>query len=595
MTADASLHTDYRSRLEQRNTAVADLDRRHAQLGYARLVLFGLAIVLVASIGWTGATWFLPLAAAFIGLVFYHSRVLNQLDRARRAAAFYERGLARIEDRWAGSGETGERYRSESHLYADDLDIFGSGGLFELLSTPRTRAGESTLAAWLLGPAPVAEIQGRQAAVLELSPRLDLREDLAVLGPEVRAAVDTDALLAWAKEPATLRAAWPRLVMPVLGAVSIALAGMWIWTGTAPAALVPWLVLQTMVAGIFRHRVNHVAEGVGARARDLQVLASTLARLEREPVSSPKLAALMQGLRATGQSPSAEITRLARLVDLIDSTENQIFRPIGALLLWKSQLAFAIDRWRVASGPAVARWLDIVGEFEALSALATYAAEHPRDVMPTVSEGAPRFAAANLAHPLLPADRAVANDVTLGADGPQVLLISGSNMSGKSTFLRTIGINAVLAQAGAPVRAAALAMTPAYVGATLRIQDSLQSGKSRFFAEITRLSDVVTVARDGRPLLFLLDEVLAGTNSHDRQQGAAAIVVGLVRLGAIGLITTHDLALTGMVDPLGRRAVNVHFEDRFEDGVLHFDYRLKPGIVRTSNALALMRSVGLEV
>jgi hypothetical protein len=407
--------------------------------------------------------------------------------------------------------------------------------------------------------------------------------------------VDTDALVAWAVEPPALRATWPRIVLPILGLVSAGLMAWWGWTGTAPGLLVPWLILQSAIAGIFRHRVNHVAEAVGERVRDLEVLASTLARIERETMESPRLVSLMQTLRATGWPPSAEIARLARLVDLISSTENQIFRPFGALLLWKSQLAFAIDRWRVRSGPAVAQWLDVVGEFEALSALAAYAAEHPTDVMPEMVDGAPRFDATGLAHPLLPIDRAIANDVTLGADGPHVLLISGSNMSGKSTLLRTIGLNAVLAQAGAPVRAQKLTMSALEIGATLRIQDSLQSGKSRFFAEITRLADVVSLARSGRNLLFLLDEVLAGTNSHDRRQGAAAIVVGLVQLGAIGLITTHDLALTDMVGPLGDRAVNVHFEDRFEDGILHFDYRLKPGIVRTSNALALMRSVGLDV
>lgn len=595
MTEIIQPRQEYQARLNARMAVVAGLERQHAQLSYARLGLFVLGAALLAMIGWTGAVWMIPLAAAFIGLAFYHARVLNQLDRAKRAVSFYARGLARIDDRWAGAGEPGERYRADTHLYADDLDVFGPGSLFELLSTPRTRAGESALARWLTAPSALPEIQARQPAVIELSSRLDLREDLAVLGPDIRSAVDTDALLAWAGEPAMLQASWPRFVLPALGAVSAGLCLWWLWTGTPPAALVPWLVMQSMVAGLFRRRVNHIAEGVEQRERDLQVLAATLARLEREFVSSPRLVALMARLRSTGRPPSEEIARLARLVDLLASTENQIFRPIGALVLWKSQLACAVDRWRVRSGPAVATWLDVVGEFEALAALAAYAAEHPRDVMPLLVDGAPRFDAVGLAHPLLPAGRAVANDVTLGRDGPDVVLISGSNMSGKSTWLRTVGLNAVLAQAGAPVRATSLTMSALEIGATLRIQDSLQSGRSRFFAEITRLSDVVALARGGKNLLFLLDEVLAGTNSHDRRQGAAAITTGLVDLGAIGLITTHDLALTEMVGALGTRAVNMHFEDHFEDGMLHFDYLLKPGIVRTSNALALMRSVGLDV
>ncbi len=588
-------HSTYGARLTDRHATVAALDQTHTRLSWLRLGLFALGAVLLASIGWTGASWMIPLLVVFIGVVFWHARLLNRLERARRSVAFYERGLARLEDRWAGTGETGERFRSESHVYADDLDVFGRGSLFELLATPRTRAGEATLAAWLKQPATVPEIQARQSAVVELSPRLDLHEDLAVLGPEVRAAVNTDALVAWASEPPILTATWPRLVLPLVAAVSCALIGWWIWSGVPPAAVLPWLIGQSLLAGLFRHRVNHVAEGVEEREGDLQVLASILGRLERETVSSPRLRALMDALRVTGRPPSEEIGRLARLADLLASNENQIFRPIAAVLLLKTQLAFAVDRWRVRSGPAVERWLAVVAEFEALSALATYASEHPSDVMPEMIDGEPRFDAKSVGHPLLPIDRAVPNDVTLGGDAPHVLLVSGSNMSGKSTLLRTVGLNAVLAQAGAPVRATALTMTPLAIGATLRIQDSLQSGRSRFFAEITRLSEIVALARANRHVLFLLDEVLAGTNSHDRRQGAAAIVTGLVELGAIGLITTHDLALTEMVTPLGTRAENVHFEDRFENGTLHFDFRLRPGIVRTSNALALMRSVGLEV
>jgi DNA mismatch repair ATPase MutS len=268
-----------------------------------------------------------------------------------------------------------------------------------------------------------------------------------------------------------------------------------------------------------------------------------------------------------------------------------------------TQLAFAVEAWRRRCGPAVATWLDGVAEYEALSALATFASEHASYPFPEVTEGEPLLEGDALAHPLLDKD-AVSNDVRLGGSSPRVMLVSGSNMSGKSTWLRTVGINAVLGQAGAPVRANRLRMTPLHIGATLRIQDSLQAGRSRFFAEITRISEIVALAREtsvrgtGPPppgVLFLLDELLAGTNSHDRLEGARGILQGLVDRGAIGLATTHDLALTRMVEALGARAVNMHFEDRFAGGTLTFDYRLKPGVVQTSNALALMRAVGLDV
>ena len=256
------------------------------------------------------------------------------------------------------------------------------------------------------------------------------------------------------------------------------------------------------------------------------------------------------------------------------------------------------------------RWLDAAAELEALSSLAGYAFEHPEDPFPEVLDLDPARGAVlrgeALRHPLLPA--AVPNDVSLGGDGPRVLLVSGSNMSGKSTYLRTVGVNVVLALAGAPVRAARLALTPLHAGATLRIQDSLQAGKSRFYAEITRLKELADLAAGDLPLLFLLDEILHGTNSHDRRIGAEAILHGLVAKGAIGLVTTHDLALTELARQTAGRVgegpagatqaaplANAHFEDQVKDGEIAFDYRLRPGVVAHSNALALMRAVGLRV
>ncbi|HEX8202246.1 MAG TPA: DNA mismatch repair protein MutS, partial [Isosphaeraceae bacterium] len=330
------------------------------------------------------------------------------------------------------------------------------------------------------------------------------------------------------------------------------------------------------------------------RAHDLTLLAELLGRLEREPVAAPRLRRIWQALDVAGHPPSRQIAHLARLLHLLDARRNQLFAPVGVVLLWTEHLALAIERWRATSGPAIAGWLAAVGEVEALGALAAYAYENPGDCLPELVEGAPLFDAEGFGHPLLPLDRCVRNDLRLG-DGLRVLLVSGSNMSGKSTLLRSVGVNVVLALAGAPVRARRLRLSPLAIGATLRIQDSLQAGKSRFYAEITRVRQLVDLAGGSPPLLFLLDELFAGTNSHDRRQGAEAVVRRLIDRGAIGLVTTHDLALAEIVDGLAPRAANVHFEDHLEDGVMTFDYRMRPGVVRHSNALALMRAVGLEV
>ncbi|MEW6323634.1 MAG: DNA mismatch repair protein MutS [Acidobacteriota bacterium] len=591
----ASIADDYRARLAARQATVAALDGRHWHFGNARLALLAAGVGLVAWRGWAGsAPWLGGLALGFGALAVAHARLLNARDAAARAVAHYTRALARLEDRWAGLGDPGERFRDEAHPYADDLDLFGRGGVFDLLSTPRTAAGEAALARWLLSAAPPAEVVARQAAVAELTPRTDLREDLAVRGPDVRRTVATDLLTAWATAPPVLTARWPRAVLGLLAAVTGALVAWWIWSGSPPAGLPVVLALQGLVAWRYRRGVKSVEAGLERRERELEVLATILGRLEREPAASRRLAELQAGLSATGHRPSEEIARLARLVDLLTSRRNQIFGPIAALFAAGTQLAFAVDGWRLRCGAAVPRWLDLVGEYEALVALAAYAAEHPDTVFPDIVDGPARFEGADLRHPLLPAASAVPNDVRLGGDGPALVLVSGSNMAGKSTLLRTVGLAAVFAQAGAPVAARALRLSPLSIGATLRIQDSLLAGRSRFFAEITRLARVVELAKTG-PTLFLLDELLSGTNSHDRRHGAEAILGGLLDLGAIGLVTTHDLALAEIADALAPRAANSHFEDRFEGDVLHFDYRLKPGVVRTSNALALMRSVGLRV
>jgi hypothetical protein len=587
----------YRQRLEARRAALARWQARHVQLGNARLALLVTGAVLAYLVFGRGA---LPLAllavplAAFVALVIWHDRVLQARRRAERAVSFYEQGLARLTDTWPGTGETGERFLAADHPYAADLDLFGRGSLFELVTTARIRAGEETLARWLLTAAEAADIRERQAAVRELQPRLDLREDLALLGQEEGTGVHPDLLSRWSRDTPLVTSPWPRPTALVLAAVAAVTGIAWAAGVAGPGPFTIAVLLEIGFALAMRSRVRRILRDVEEPARDLALLAGVLARFEQETFTSPKLQAIRQRLDTGGLAPSRRVAQLQRLIDLANSRQNQFFAPIAALLLWGSQVAFAIERWRLRYGPGLPAWLDALGEFEALCSLAGYAYEHPDDPMPEIVEDETRFEGEALAHPLLPASKAVPNTVRLGGSR-QMLLVSGSNMSGKSTLLRTVGTNAVLALAGAPVRARALTMSPLALGATLRVQDSLQAGQSRFYAEITRLRDIVELTMGPRPVLFLLDELLSGTNSHDRQHGAEAIVRGLLDRGAIGLVTTHDLALSAIADRLAPRAENVHFADEFDEGTLRFDYRMRPGVVRTSNALALMRAVGLQV
>jgi DNA mismatch repair ATPase MutS len=325
-------------------------------------------------------------------------------------------------------------------------------------------------------------------------------------------------------------------------------------------------------------------------------LTELLERVERESFSSSRLRALRGALETGGRPLSRRIARLQTFIAARDALRNEIARPFALMLLVRSQAAVAIDRWHAMHGPQLSEWLRAVGELEALASLATYSFEHPDDPFPTLSAEGPIFIGLGLGHPLIQSDHVVRNDVRLGGDdAPHVLVVSGSNMSGKSTLLRAVGANEVLAMAGGPVRARSLHCSPMSIGATIHVEDSLQAGRSRFYAEILRIRDIVDRTRGETPVLFLLDEILHGTNSRDRRIGAEAIVRTLVRAGAIGLVTTHDLALTELTGIFGARAENVHFEDRIEAGTIVFDYRMREGVVERSNALELMRAAGLDV
>ena len=591
-----SPRAEYMRRLEARRATARTLEDRHKSLGnYRLLIAVGAAVLayLVFGLGALPYFWlFVPLFA-FIALAVVHERVIRSRDNCTRAQKVYERGLARLDNRWMGSGETGERFYDKLHPYAQDLDLFGEGSLFELLSIARTRSGEEILAKWLCAPAPPDVVRERQAAVTELRSRLDLREDLAVLGEEVRIGVHSEALAAWGDAPRA--ELWPaaRLaasVLCVLAILSFVAWGVW---GLRDVALGVVLVNGFFFLRLHR-QADRIAEAASDAAHDLGLLSQVLARLEQEKFTAPRLAQLRAELDIEGHPPSFRIAKLNRLVAMLESRDHVLLRVFDPILLWTVQLAFAVEAWRTKSGPGIRRWLMAVGELEALSALAGYAYEHPADPFPEMIEGAACFEGGAVAHPLLPEDRAVRNDIRIGGE-LRLVVVSGSNMSGKSTFLRAVGVNAVLAQCGAPVRAAHLRMSRLAVGASIQIVDSLQDGKSRFYTEITRLKQIVDLTREALPVLFLLDEFLQGTNSHDRRIGAEAIVRGLIKRDAIGLLTTHDLALTEIAEALGNAATNQHFEDRLENGTLVFDYQLRLGVVRRSNALELMRSVGLDV
>jgi hypothetical protein len=586
---------EYERRLVARTARIGELDRINLIISNARLALAvaGAIGLWMASVRASISPWW-PVAAwlSFAVLAAVHAKRLQGFERAKAAARVYQRGLDRLRGSWQGAGRDGAVF-VEGHPYARDLDVFGPASLFELLNTTRTEIGELTLADWLRAPAPLADVRARQAAVDELRPMLDFKEDVAVLASESPVG-RTGPLAGWAASSPVRFAPWLRLALAACALVTIALVVLVYRDVAAPEWLFAWLFLEAGFAAIWRRPFHQVLHAIETPERDLGLLAGLLARIEPERFTSPRLDALRQALMTDGVPPSKRIAQLRRLVSWLDSTHNMMFAPIAFVLLLRQQLAIAIDRWHQAYGPAVVHWLRAVGDVEALTALATFAYDRPEDPFPELADQGPLYQAEGLGHPLIDPAVAVRNDVALGGSGPRVILVSGSNMSGKSTLLRSVGVSVVLALAGAPVTARRMKLSALALGATLRVEDSLQAGQSRFYAEILRIRTIAEAARGPVPLLFLLDEILHGTNSHDRRIGAEGIVRALAGLGAIGLVTTHDLALTELPATLPS-AINMHFEDRLDDGKMIFDYRMRPGVVQHSNALALMRAIGLDV
>jgi hypothetical protein len=587
---------EYVARLAIHDTRAKELARRDERVAGARLLLGLMIVAIVAArvaVNVPALWWAIPPFVAFVWLVGWHASIRRARARAARAAAFYRRGLDRINDRWIGGGQAGERFLDAHHVYAADLDLFGRGSLFELLSSARTRMGEQTLARWLLEPAAAEEIRERQSCLADLRARLDLREDLDAAG-ESGVGVHHEALVAWAESANQLQGRWIRAAAFLLPAVAVATAIAWATLGVRWPFLIV-LLAEIVVLNVLNKRIDAVVETAENAFEHLRLLAALLIRIEREPFGASALQAQQRRLGALAQRASRIISRLRTITDFAGHRDNMLVRSFLQIpLLYTVHAALAAETWRSRHGAAVRPWLSVIGRLEALSSLAMYSYEHPDDPFPEIAEGIATIEARDLGHPLLPRVACVRNDVDI-RDPVRSLLVSGSNMSGKSTLLRAVGINTVLAMAGAPVRAATMRLTPLQVGASIRVNDSLNEGHSRFYAEITRLRQLCDLAGGGTALLFLLDELLQGTNSADRRIGAEGVLREFIERGAIGLISTHDLALTDITGLRASALRNVHFQDDFKDGRMSFDFKLRDGVVTKSNGIELMRSIGLKV
>jgi hypothetical protein len=539
----------------------------------------------------------LPAAASallFVGLSVAIAVVEQRSKRYEACVRYYEDGASRIGGQTVKGAPDGQRFADPAHPYSIDLDIFGPSSIFAHLCMARTASGQARLANWLTQASSVEAIAARQRAVAELGGHLPLRRDLWLAGGHLREEIRAEALEDWLSAPAAPVPRWQRVLTGIVGLIGLVVLYAFANPEVIPLAIGIVLV-QRLWAQHYRKLTKAVEAQVFRRATELRVIATVAHRLGQQDFSDVRLRQLSADLSDAGQPASRTIRHLERLVNWLESRRNQLFAIPAVVLLLPEQLSFAIEAWRARHAASALRWLSTIAEMEALASLATFTFEHPNFSFPSVVDGTePSFVASALGHPLIPPGTRVPNDVRLDA-GCRLLVVTGSNMSGKSTLLRSVGVNAVLAQAGAPVCASSMTITPLQIGASLRAQDSLEAGVSRFFAEIKRLHAILSMATHKPPALFLLDEILNGTNSQDRREGAEAVIRSLLERGAIGLITTHDLALSELGDRQGSPGTNVHFQDTLEGDRLLFDYRLQPGVVTRRNALDLMRLVGIDI
>jgi hypothetical protein len=590
---------EYERRLASHVQTIRRRERQHVLLGNLKLAAVVLFLVLV----WVhyarhliSTPWLIAPVLVYAALAVMHEYTIRARTHAETAAGFYRAGFGRMEDRWSGTGASGERFRDPRHVYAEDLDLFGNGCLFQLLSTARLPMGENRLAEWLLKPSPTRAVIERQGLVSELREKVDLREDLAVVGEDLRVRLNPESLIKWCEAGPVLGPMGLRAVAVLAATAAAATLILLLFTGFIWPFLIV-LILEAAVYVRFRTRAAAVLTGVSCNAEGVVLFSKIVKRLEHEPFTSPRLQQVIAEFAQGAEQASRAIRRFARIVNWIDARGSLIARILELPALYTIQVAATAEGWRKQHGRHMRLWIEAVAEVEALLSLSAYAFEHPSDPFPefVAGTGSPaRFEGQELGHPLIPHSECVRNDVRLDAR-TRVLLVSGSNMSGKSTLLRTVGISLVLAMAGAPIRGKRLCLTPLCLGTRLRSLDSLQERRSTFYTELLRIRQVFDLMNGQEPTLFLLDELLDGTNSHDRRIGAENLVRAFLESGAIGIVTTHDLALTEMTKSLGSTVQNAHFEDQIEDGQMRFDYKLRDGVVVKSNALALMRLVGLKV
>ncbi|HRA86728.1 MAG TPA: hypothetical protein PK992_01620 [Planctomycetaceae bacterium] len=589
----------YRARQEEISVQVRKLTRRDKRFVRLRVGIFllgiGLAILCLGEPEYVSWWWITIPVGLFTALLPFHQSCLKRSKRAHAVGSFHAGRLRRLDREFGVDVSNGAEFANDSHPWTQDLDVFGPGSLFQLLNECRTQPGRRKLADWLQTVCDGDAIRLRQARAQGLKYELAMRESLACIPDSAQWSTAESMLMEWVQESSRPIPWWIVVWSLLIGIIAIPVIVLFLMEVLPLKFVLMVIILQAPAIVATRRQIRTVAQRMDNVDTALRQFGAVIDVFERHAVEEPSIRDLQNRFHSESETASQAIGRLSRLTQWLNNAiRNQFFAPIAWACGMFVLVTFLLERWRQKHGRDVADWLETTACLEASLSVAGYSFDHPDDCLPVISDDHPELIAEDLGHPLLRESDCVRNSVSLTQSMP-LLLISGSNMSGKSTFLRSLGASVVLTLCGSVVRAKSFRTYPFQVATAMRISDSLQEGRSLFFTVVRRLKTVVDLTEQPRIVLFLLDEILNGTNSNDRRRGAEAIIRSLVARHALGIVTTHDLALTKIADSMSDQALNKHFEDTITDGQMTFDYKLRDGVVERSNAIALMRMLGLEV
>ncbi len=590
----------YKGKAEQLRKQQTILLRRKSNFAWLRLaniVAVGAALYFLYPYGWLVAIAVsLVLAIIFVQLIFR--------DLANSASLAHHAKLIQINDDEikATNGQYyqfpgGTEHIPKDHYYANDMDIFGHASLFQYLNRTVSEMGSVTLAGWLLAPANAPEILNRQEAIKELSTKITWGQHLQGYGKENPVTIRTkDRLQHWVTEPADFSRfkawQWLRYLLPLIS-VSVTLAVIF----TPLPMNIFYLTMFIMVLAAFpqEKKVGHLHNRLSKMVDELDTLSQSIATIEQESFASPMLKELQAHYKHQHTTASKQISKLKKILDRLDLRFNIVLAPpLNLLLLWNIQQMLELERWKKNNDADVALWFDTLGSYEALLSLAVIHFNNPAWVFPVLKEEHFFMEASDLGHPLIAEKKRVNNFVSI-TQKASVMLVTGSNMAGKSTYLRSAGINVILAMAGAPVCATRFELSPVQLISSMRISDNLEESTSTFYAELKKLKTVIEKVNANEKVFILLDEILRGTNSLDRHTGSEALIKQLIKQDAAAILATHDLDLATLQDAYPQNIFNYHFDVQVENQELYFDYRLKPGVCTSLNASILMKKIGLEL